>query len=221
MVKQYLLLPTMVLSIVLASCGNPKKTTPKEVDGVETSDTIKEASEAAKDMPECVFTETGYGVVQLKGKLSKLPKAYENLYTNFVVSTNPDTQLKTYSLYNGEELVAAAEGYADSDQIITIRIFSDKITVKCENGKTMKIGMKVADAVKEFKDDCFASWTGEEEKPVIHFGTTICVETADGTLTPAKQQEMEGIQNSFEDTLPVAPGDVSSSQLIKNMKLGY
>ena len=85
----------------------------------------------------------------------------------------------------------------------------------------MKIGMKVADAVKEFKDDCFASWTGEEQKPVIHFGTTICVETTDGTLTPAKHKEMEGIQNSFEDTLPVAPGDVSSSQLIKNMKLGY
>lgn len=44
----------MVLSIVLASCGNPKKTSPKEVDGVETSDTIKEASEAAKEMSECV-----------------------------------------------------------------------------------------------------------------------------------------------------------------------
>lgn len=221
MVKKYLLLPTMVLSIVLASCGNPKTASPKEVDGVETSDTIKEASDAAKEMSECVFTETGYGVVQLNGKLSKLPKTYENLYTKIVVSTNPDTQLKTYSLYNGEELVAAVEGYADSDQIITIRIFSDKITVKCKNGKTMKIGMKIADAVKEFKGDCFASWTGEEEKPVIHFGTSICVETVDGTLTPAKQQEMNGYEGNFEDTLPIASGDVSSSQLIKKLKLGY
>lgn len=220
MSKNYLLLPTMVLAIMLASCGNPK-TSSKNVDGVEVSDTAKEMSDAAKEIPECVFTETGYGAVQLNGKLSKLPKECENLYTRMVLSTNPDTQLMTYSLYNGNELVAAAEGYGDSDQIITIRIFSDKITVKSKNGKTMKIGMKIAEAVKEFEGNCFASWTGDEERPVIHFGTSICVETVDGTLTPAKQEEMNGYENNFEDTLPIAPGDVSSSQLIKNMKLCY
>lgn len=220
MSKNYLLLLTLIFVIVFASCGNPK-TSPKTVDGEEVSDSAKEVSETVKETPECVFTETGYGVVQLNGKLSKLPKECENLYTRMVLSTNPDTQLMTYSLYNGNELVAAAEGYGDSDQIITIRIFSDKITVKTEDGKTMKIGMKIADAVKEFKGDCFASWTGDEERPVIHFGSSICVETVDGTLTPAKQQEMNGYENNFEDTLPIAPGDVSSSQLIKNLKLGY
>lgn len=177
--------------------------------------------DSKEDMSQSVFSETGYGPIVLNGKMSKIPKENDGLYTHYTMKEDKEMELKKFSLYNGKDLVAIVEGFSSSNQIGKISIFSDKISIKFENGQTLKNSMKLVDAVKIFQKECYASWTGEEERPVLHFGNSVQVNTTNRTFRAAKFEELKGIEGSYEDMVPVGQKDVSANEQIKCLILSY
>lgn len=202
-----------------------------EVDEAAFDEYMKKRDEAAaKDLEEkaegnrgkeFTFAEDGFASITLGAKFKDIPKSFEGLFTHLKMETDTDKGLRKYSFYNGEELVFMAQGFSDVRTINQIVIFTKNIGVKTENGKTVKIGMKLADVVKDFKDNCNVSWTGEEPSPVIHAGSSIKFDTVDATFTPSFLKRVKGIEGSFEDMLPVTAADISSDEKVESIVLGY
>lgn len=202
-----------------------------EVDQAAYEEYAKKAKEAATKKveeeaeenrsKEFTFAEDGFAGIVLGAKFSNIPKSFEGLYMQYKTEHDPDMGILKYSFYNGEELMFIAQGFTSDHKINGIAIFSDRISVKTEDGKTVKIGMKLADVVKDFADECNVSWTGEEMSPVIHAGQSIKFNTADATFTPAFQKRVKDIEGSFEDMLTVTAADISPDEKVESIVLGY
>jgi len=236
--KSTVLVALVAFVSVLFSCKGTGNKANEQVanDSVQVSDTLsadsvarnaeqKEENEnlldGKEELSQVIFSETGYGPIKLNGKLSKIPKEYDGLYTHYTMKEDKEMGLKNFSLYNGDDLVAVVKGFSSSNQIGTISIFSDEISVKLGNGNILRNSMKLVDAVKVSQKECYASWTGEQENPVLHFGNSVQVNTTSATFRAAKFEELKGIEGSYEDMIPVRPNDVSANEQIKCIILSY
>lgn len=202
-----------------------------EVDEAAYEEYAKKAEEAATKKveeeaeenrsKEFTFAEDGFAGIVLGAKFNNIPKSFEGLYMQYKTEHDPDMGILKYSFYNGEELMFMAQGFTSDHKINSIAIFSDRISVKTEDGKTVKTGMKLADVVKDFTDNCSVSWTGDEISPVIHVGQSINFNTTDATFTPSFLKRVKDIEGSFEDVLPVTAVDISPDEKVKSIVLAY
>lgn len=182
----------------------------------------KLAEEAKKnDLSKCEFTGMGYGPIKLSEKLTSVPQKMENLYTHYYQETEEQGEKIRYVFYNGEEEVAYASAFKDNKQIIEIVIVSDKITVKSDDGKAVKVGMKISDVIKLFQDNCYVAWTGDDVSPVLHFGDTMGYVDFDDIFTPSYRNKLADIEGSYDDTMPVKPQDVKADMKLDGIYLGY
>jgi len=191
----------------------------------ETQVKMREAEKKAQeeeakgnDLSKVEFSEKGYGPIVLGKKVNQFPVKYKGFYTHYNWWVDKLSHTKNYIFYNGADTVACANTELSSAEIYKIFVCSPKISVKFDNGKTLKAGMKLVDVAQAFGDDFKASWTPEEMGANIHFGIYGWYPADDETLKRAALKQLEELYGSFE-YLYLTPKDVLPTAVLESVIL--
>lgn len=182
----------------------------------------KKLTEQAKanDLAKLQFTEKGYGPLTLQQSDKAIPKSLENFYTHYTLRADRDMGQNEYSFYNGTELVAMLYADMKSHEIMKICIESDKISVKCSNGKSIKVDMPLNNVVKDFEGNCMIGCTPEDEGPSLTLGGSVKLRVTAQDLTPTGEAKLDSVLDSFEYA-EISATDISTDRPVSEILISY
>lgn len=174
----------------------------------------------ANDLTKVQFSEKGYGPLTLQKSDKKIPQSLENFYTHYTLRTDRDRGQKEYSFYNGSELVAMLYADMQSHEIMQICIESEKISVKCSNGISIKADMPLNSVVKDFAGNCMIGCTPEDEGPSLSLCGSVKIRVTANDLTLTGEEKLNSVLDSFEYA-EISSADISTDRPVSEILISY